>query len=210
MTSKKKLLIIALSILGAIALLLAAIPLLEWLTREPDPIYDFEFADPSLSADIYADPDYMDLDRSIYYVTSMGAYDFETAIGEGDYTSYNKAVQLLIRLVLAVQAGDDETYNSCFSPEYIAKEGKQPAFTMQKVYDIRIQQYAVSSTVKIPAGYKSVYAYGLRYRIKDNNGSLRNDMDSDGVREQYFHIVLDENDVAWVYGIQVKNYRPAS
>ena len=210
MTSKKKLLIVALSVLAAVALLLASIPLLEWLTREPDPVYDFDFADPSLSADIYADREYMDLDRSIYYMTSMGAYEFETAIGEDSYTSYNKAVQLLIRLVLAIQAGDCDAYNACFSPEYIAEEGKQAAFTMQKVYDIHIREYPVSSSVSAPAGYDEVYAYGLRYKIKDNNGSLRKDMDSDSSREQYIHIVVDKNDQAWIYGIQVKNYRPAS
>ena len=207
MTAKKKILIIALFVMAAFALLLTSIPLLEWLLREPDPIYDYVFADPALSADIYADKEYMELDQTIYYMTNMGAYEFETAVSEENYTSYNKAVQLLIKLILAIQAGDADAYNECFSAEYLEKEGKQMDFTMQKVYDIHIRKYSVSSSVTAPEGYKEVFAYGLSYKIKDNNGSLRKDIDSNSSREQYFHIVLDKSDVARIYGIQVRNYK---
>lgn len=207
---KKRLLVLVAIICAAVLLLLAAIPLIDLLLREPAPTYDFEFADPSLSADIYADKDYMGLDRSIYYTTSRGSYDFKTAIEEDSYTSYNKAVQLLIQLVFAAQAGDADAYNACFSPEYIAKEGRFGSFTMQKVYDINIREYTSSASITVPNVYDEVYFYGLSYKIKDNNGSLRKDMDSDSSCEQYMTVVIDKQDRAWIYGVQTVHYKPAS
>lgn len=209
-SGKKKLLILIAVICGVVALLLSAIPLLSWLLREPEPTYHYNFADPSLSMDIYSDEDYMGLDRSIYYTTGRGAYEFKNAISEESYTSYNKAVQLLIKLVLAAQAGDSNAYNECFSSEYIEKEGEFGSFTMQKIYDINIKEYTVSSPIDVPDTYQEVYMYGLSYKIKDNNGSLRKDIDSDSSREQYITVVIDKQDKAWIYGVQTVHYRPAS
>ncbi len=209
MTKKKLFLSVAVIALAAV-LLIALVPLLSLLFQEPDPTYDYDFADPALSADIFADEEYMGLDRSIYYTTGQGGYEFKNAISESDYTSYNKAVQLLIKLVLAAQAGDTAAYNACFSSEYIAKEGKFGSFTMQKIYDINIREYAVSADLQIPDVYDEVFVYGLSYKIKDNNGSLRNDIGSDGAREQYMTVVLDKNDRAWIYGVQTVHYRPSN
>ena len=208
-SGKKKILLLALVIAVAIVLLLVSIPLLALLLEEPPPTYDFVFADPALSEDIYADEDYLALDRSFYYMTSEGNYTFKTAIGEQDVTSYNQAVQLLIRLVQAAIAGDETAYNACFSPEYIAKSGLQGAFTMQKIYDICIEKYLVPSDMVVPKNYSDMYAYGLTYRIKDNNGSLRQDVESDATRMQMITVVIDRSGQPWIYGIETLHYRPA-
>ena len=210
LSNRKKLLIIGIAVLAAFCLLLAAIPLLQWLSEEPEPTYDFVFADPSLSADIYADEDYLDLDRTIYYATNDGGYEIKTAIEPEDVTSYNKAVQLLIRWVQAATAGDEKAYNACFAEEYLAKSGKVADFTMQKIYDICITKYAVSTDTVLPEGYAEAYFYGLQYKIKDNNGSLRNDIESDSAREQYITVVVDAKGDAHIYGVRVLAYRPAS
>lgn len=207
---KKKLIVALLLIVAAVLLLLAMIPLFLWFFQEPEPTYSFKFADPSLSTNIYADEDYMDLDHAIYYTTGQGGYEFKNALREEDYTSYNKAVQLLIKLVQAAQDGDAEAYNACFSKEYIEKEGEFEPFTMQKIYDINIREYTSSSKAELPDTYKELYVYGLSYKIKDNNGSLRNDMGSDASREQFISVVIDQNGQASIYGIRVMNYRPAS
>lgn len=209
LTNRKKIVVLAVAVTLSALLLLASIPLIEWLFREPEPDYDFVFADPSLSADIYADEDYLDLDRTVYYSTSEGGYEFVTAIEESSYTSYDKAVQLLIKLVKAATAGDADAYNACFSPEYIKASGAFDDFTMQKIYDICIRKYALPSGTAVPEGYREVYVYGLSYKIKDNNGSLRNDMESDSSHEQFITVVLDKSGNALIYGVRVQNYRPA-
>ena len=105
----------------------------------------------------------------------------------------------------------DDAWKMAFdNVEYIEKEGKFAPFTMQKIYDINIKEYTVSSGMDIPDTYDEVYMYGLSYKIKDNNGSLRQDIDSDSSREQYISVVIDHNNQAWIYGIQTMHYRPAS
>ncbi len=207
---KKRILVVALVCLAAIALLLAAIPLAEWLLREPEPSYDFVFADPALSENIEADEAYLSLDRGFYYVASEGSYEFKSAITDKNVTDYNRAVQLLVRLVQAAIAGDTDGYNACFSPEYIDASGRFAAFTPQKIYDICIRRYMISAGSQAPAGYDEVYVYGLTYKIKDNNGSLRKDMGSDASHEQFITVVIDENDEAQIYAVEVRNYIPRS
>ena len=90
---------------------------------------------------------------------------------------------------------------SCFSKEYIETSGEFAPFTMQKLYDISIVDYTYSAVA--PSGYTSVRVYGLRYKIKDNNGSLRDDIGSDGEIEQRVSVVKDANGNAFIYGINV-------
>ena len=198
---KKKLLIILLSAFAAVlALLVAALLLLNGQgtgdsggSRAP-----IQFADPLLSVDIYTDEEYMDLDRTVYY-TMVDGYETTVPILAGEEIHYSAEVRLLIRLVQAAIAGDSDTYNACFSSEYIEKSGEFSPFTMQKLYDITIVDYTYSATA--PSGYTSVRVYGLRYKIKDNNGSLRDDVGSDGEVEQRISIVKDAAGDAFIYGI---------
>ena len=161
---------------------------------------EIEFADPLLSVDIYTDEDYMDLDRRIYY-TLVDGYETTVPIPEGEEIHYSTEVRLLVRLINAAIAGDTDTYNACFSKEYIETSGEFAPFTMQKLYDISIVDYTYSAVA--PSGYTSVRVYGLRYKIKDNNGSLRDDIGSDGEIEQRVSVVKDANGTAFIYGINV-------
>lgn len=98
-------------------------------------------------------------------------------------------------------AGDSVAYNALFSPEFIAASGSYSAFTKQKLYDISIIEHSISAPV--PEGYSKVYLYGLAYKIKDNNGSLRKDVGSDAELEQYLTIVEDADGNVFVHGINV-------
>ncbi len=164
---------------------------------------EIEFSDPLLSVDIYADEDYMDLDRTIYY-TMVDGYETTVPILEGEEIHYSTEVRLLVRLIKAAIAGDTVAYNACFSKEYIDKSGEFSPFTMQKLYDISIVDYTYSAAA--PDGYVSVRVYGLRYKIKDNNGSLRDDVGSDGEIEQRISVVKDAAGTACIYGINVLRF----
>ena len=116
---------------------------------------------------------------------------------------------MLIRLVAAATAGDADAYNACFSPEYLEASGPEEPFTMQKIYDIEIVNYHAGAEVSKEHKeiYKNAAVYGLRYKIKDNNGSLRYDMGSDSVHEQYIAIVTDKEGNALIYGVQTHHTR---
>ena len=204
---KKKIWLIAAAVALSIILLAVGVPLAILMLDQPDDgrHMTIHFADPSLSADIYADSVYMSYDRAIHYTTNDG-YAVTVEIPESDYHRYPDEVQLLIRLVAAATAGDADAYNACFSPEYIAASGKEEPFTMQKIYDIEIVNYHQSGGTP-PEAYLESSVYGLRYKIKDNNGSLRYDMGSDAIHEQYMSIVLDAKGDAYIYGVQLRYIR---
>lgn len=205
--SKKRIWITALILVAVLLVLAIAVPVAILLLDDMDkgPHMTIHFADPSLSADIYADEVYLAYDRAIHYTTNEG-YTVTVEIPEADYARYNAEVRLLIRLLRAAIAGDADAYNACFSPEYLeASKGGEEPFTMQKIYDIEIVNYHQSTTP--PEGYAEATVYGLRYKIKDNNGSLRYDMGSDAIHEQYISIVQNSAGNAYIYGIQLRYTR---
>ncbi len=199
-TKKKKIVWISvLAVFLAMVILLALIPLL--LQEDAPPRVDEPmFMDPSLSENVESDRAYMALDRDIYYRT-VDAYETKTVLSDEDYIHQRAEVKLLIDLVHAAKAGNSSAYNACFSPEYISDSGAYAAFTKQKIYDIVITEYR--SAGEAPIGYDSVRVYGLCYKIRDNNGSLRRDISSDEEREQYISVVKDSAGKAYIYGIEM-------
>ena len=200
MTRQKKKIIAVVALSLALCLLLLAIPLILSLFEEAPSRRPINFADPSLSYYPEYDADYMSLNRSIYFV-KKGTTTIKTEMTEDTYKEYAPAVQHVVKVVEAAMAGDSTAYNALFSPEFIAASGAYASFTKQKLYDIAITEYSVS--VAVPAGYSKVYLYGLAYKIKDNNGSLRKDIESDAELEQYLTIVEDADGNIFVHGINV-------
>ena len=193
--------IITVVAISAVLLIFAAIlPLLFLGDGDPQTSQRFDFADPALSADPMSDADYMELDRTVYYRTLSG-YEITVSISESDLSSVDAELFLLWQLVHAAMAGDADAYNACFSSEYIQSSGKTQDFTKQKLYDITVTLYE-GAEQKIPDGYASVRSYGLAYKIKDNNGSLRKDMGSDAIKEQLFFVVKDMSGNAAIYGMR--------
>ncbi len=201
---KKRVVVLLMSLFSVAVLLLVLLPvLLFMLTSDDEPTMPpIRFADPSLSADIESDEDYMSLDRAIYYRTIDG-YEIRTEIPEDAYSSQPVAVQLLIAWLDAARRGDADAYNACFSREYIEKSGEQADFTMQKIYNITITYRGRVTDTTVSDGYAETYLYSLAYCIKDNNGSLRKDMGSDVSREQYITVVRDAQGEAYIHGIKM-------
>ncbi len=202
---KKKTVILLASLCGGAVLLLLLLPVLLYFLTPPggEPTMpNIQFADPWLSADIYSDEDYMTLDRNVYYCTRDG-YEIRTEIPESQYDSQPEPVRLLIAWLKAAERGDSVAYNDCFSPEYIEKSGEQATFTMQKIYNITVTFQGRVSDSTVSDGYKDTYLYSVAYAIKDNNGSLRSDVGSDAIREQYVTVVTDSTGKAYIHGVRM-------
>lgn len=200
MTRQKKTVIGLLALLLVLVLLIAALPLVLSLLDQTPPRRPIEFADPSLSLYPELDSDYMSLNRAIYYV-QKGTTTIKTELTEEDYAHKPKSARIIITMIKAALAGDAEAYNALFSPEYLAAAGRENGFTKQKLYDIAIIEYSVSAAV--PDGYEKVSLYGLAYKIKDNNGSLRSDVGSDAELEQHLTVVEDVDGNVYIHGINV-------
>lgn len=185
--------------------LLIVVPLVlnaVWQKPQPSGGGKIVFADPALSADIYADEAYMQLDRRIYFSRSYGGYTETERVENEAAANLSPELKLLIRLVRAAEAGDAFAYRRCFAEEYLDVSKLPTTFTMQKVYDIVLTSYMTAGTT-VPPGYVSAATYGIRYKIKDNNGSLREDMGSDCEHEQFVSVVTNASGESFIYGVRM-------
>ncbi len=181
-------------------MLVLCIPLLLPLFDEAPDRRPINFADPSLSLNPHLDTEYMSQNRAIYLV-KRGTTTIKTELTEDTYAQYSKAVRHIVKLIEAALDGDATAYNALFSPEFLSAAGPYAPFTRQKLYDISIIEYPVSGAV--PEGYTKVSLYGLAYKIKDNNGSLRTDIGSDAELEQYLTVVEDADGNVFIHGVNV-------
>ena len=146
------------------------------------------FYDEKLSKDLYSDETYMGYDRTInLMIESTGISETVT---EEDRSSYNEAVNLLYSLIEYMMIGNVEGYNACFSPTYYSAADPLVRFTKQKIYNITIIEVSLLDKEDENGKTYTEYYYKLDYMIRHNNGSLRKDVGSDGIKTQ--HIILSD------------------
>lgn len=150
-------------------------------TREPifffNPDYDF---------DIFTDEAYLDLDRNLHFSDDGGT---STAIltDDNSYNSAHKTARFFKTYFDTIINGDNEAYNLLFTEEYIKKNGTKERFTMQMVYNME----ATMLRSEDKDDGTTLYEFEVRYAIRRNNGTFRDDLDSDVTRPQIY--VLSES-----------------
>ena len=103
-------------------------------------------------------------------------------------TIMHDSVRLLCNFVEYAILGESEMLNRLFSQEYIDAGGKTKMdFTMQQLYNIKIT-YVTSSSEVVDGFNVESYDYWLEYMIRQNNGTFRNDMESDCVKKEYVRV----------------------
>ncbi len=130
--------------------------------------------------DIMEYGEYLSLDRSIYHCnTTTGV---TVSIDAEEAEKLGEAFAVLYDVIIAINEGDSETYNSYMGSERL----KKGDFTQQQIYDIVI----TPAETKVDGGYETL-TYKVTYRIHENNGTYRNTIESDVRRPQYF--ILDNS-----------------
>ena len=148
------------------------------------------FYEPDYALNILESEEYLNLDRSIKFenpdsgITSVISYENLDAVP----TDLKAPVVLLCDFINYAIEGDFELLNSLFSEEYIQAGGKTKIeFTMQQLYNIRIT-YVNSYSENIDGYTEYCYDFWLEYMIHKNNGTFRNDMESDCIRKEYVRV----------------------
>lgn len=97
----------------------------------------------------------------------------------------------------AVKKADIATLNSMYTENYfkIGKYEKHEAFPQQKIFDIQIQR-----RFDIPVDEKEekiydVYYYLVSYKIYENDGMFRDDIDEYSSRPQVIKVIIDSSGV---------------
>jgi len=178
--------IIVVCLLGAGSWLLLQHP--EWLERTPkkqsatsmysDRILSYTFYPSDYGADLSKDAEYLELDR--YLHLQRGAENF--AVTDGDYAAWGEDVEFFSRYFDAAVAGDAERYNSLFTDAYYRTHEPYERFAPQRIYNITLEKRSET---------ESTWVYDVTYAIHRNDGSFRNDIDSDAAKTLIFTLVRE-------------------
>lgn len=184
---KKRNLIIVLvmfTLLGAISFILTEAPqLFEKKDDSPksmysDRLHSYTFYPTDLNLDVTADAEYMEKDRQIYYKKGP----VSVAVRPEELADYNDAVLFFVEYFATVIDGDTETYNRFFSENYYRTGKPYVEFAPQMLYDILIEE--LMEEKRQDGGNR--WTFRVEYKIHRNDGTFRNDMESDAVRPLFY------------------------
>ena len=188
---KRKMLIgiIVVTLLGAVSWILLENPqIFERNTKSEKPtsmysdtLYSYSFYPTDYDLDPTKDERYMQYDRYVYY--KNGAVS--QAILEGEEEAYGPAVKFFTDYFKTVIAGDAETYNTYFTERYYEDYEPYVQFAPQMLYNIQVEQL---SEVMNNDG-TSEWTFNVTYMIHRNDGTFRNDLDSDSSKKLFFELI---------------------
>ena len=193
--SKKIILICIMALIAFVICYFVTMSIVNYLSNDEappkKPIF-FYMAD--WDKDIMEDSAYLSKDRNIWYKDSRSgiAITLNSDTLDGVSQDYKKGVALLCEYIDLAIKGDHKGINKFFSEAYYANGYKaKEEFTMQQIYDICITTIRLSATEENGKEYQS-YEFWVEYKIRENNGTFRNDVGSDGAKPEMF-IITDRN-----------------
>jgi len=178
---KKKILIIAVCVVAGMFLLFGIATLIlsgvqnnirnqarEQL--EKDIRRTYVYPDPDYNFNIFEDEGYLELDRNIWYTDG----NLRTVITEENKNTYEPELQFMYEMIHLIKNGDYVGYNNLFTEEYLLTAGDdlRERFTMQQIFDIELEYMN-----RREAGSVIHFDIRLIYKIRNNNGTFRNDLD---------------------------------
>ena len=131
--------------------------------------------------DIMEYDDYLALNRTIMFSEKDTGVSY--SIDDTNYWGFGEDIKLVYELIEALVAGDSETYNSLVHKDV----GHFDSFTQQQIYDVFVTREEKSNVNSGNTSYTE-YVVKVEYKIHENNGSFRRDIESDASRPQYFVI----------------------
>lgn len=191
-SNAKKAIIITLICCLIFVILYFSLPKLKALfTPKETPVTEnYNFYPINRAENIYDDKVYMQLDRGFYfedpsYGTTI-SFDPETL--EDIPAEYKQPVELLTKYVLAAIEGNDGKIEKLLSKKFF-KDGFKAkyGFTAQKIYETKFSIYEQDS-IKENGDTWQCWSFWVSYKIRQNNGTFRDDMGSDCSRKELFVI----------------------
>ena len=157
---------------------------------------------PVTDENIFESAEYLGLDRAVYYCADPSGYGITEPITDADRARFPAEVQFLEVYLMSVISGDNETYRSLFSEAYL-KENQLPSFTQQMLYNICIYKVGAETG----KNGEQLEVYRVDYMIRKNNGTFRQDVESDAIRPQYVVLSRTENNSFLIENVYVNRLK---
>ena len=181
--------IAVIALLGALSYILLQNPDLFTVKRDTkntsmysDRLLSFSFYPTDYDLDVTKDATYMGLDRYIHI--QRGAENY--AITDGDFAAHGEAAVFFAKYFETAVAGDADAYNKLFTDNYYKSAEPYERFAPQMIYGITLEELSVTEGA---AG--DSYIYNVTYAIHRNDGTFRNDIDSNAFKTLIFYLVPD-------------------
>lgn len=152
-------------------------------TMYSDKELNLVFHEPDYDLVVEEDEYYMGLDRSLHL--KRGGETL--TLTDEEIPGWGEAIVLFQKYFDAAIHGDVQTYNSLFTEAYYKSTEPFTRFAPQMIYGITLEEMRKED---VPGGTK--YLYNVTYAIHKNNGTFRNDVDSDAYKTLIF-ILTPEN-----------------
>ncbi|MCL1857850.1 MAG: hypothetical protein FWF92_01275 [Oscillospiraceae bacterium] len=153
----------------------------------PEPDYDFN---------IFDDESYMKLDRGVWFNDGV----VKTVMTDENYKNYTPELQFMYNVINIIINGDYEEYNKIFTDEYLKNAGDdlREEFTMQQLFEIELEYLDYGESED--GLYSDIQ---LIYRIRNNNGTFRNDLDfnDSGAIPVVYSLISDSSGIIKVTGL---------
>ena len=145
---------------------------------------NIKFAPVDYEENIFEDEEYLDKNRYLSYTD--GAV---SRLITDDYSLYGVCVEFFGVYFNTVINGQSDILDTLYTDEYIKEHGTHEEFTPQKLYNMSIEK--LSENVIEQGKHKGTkqYIYRVSYMIKDNNGTFRDDMESDAAVPLIFELL---------------------
>lgn len=143
------------------------------------PFYEADYG-----RDIFADPAYQRLDRSVLYLE----YGSGEPLTEENHQTLGVASDFFYGYFDAVIRGDCEAYRAYLTPHYIEEFEPPERFTMQMLYNIEVNREQQMSTAVYQGQTVNVHYFSVKYSIFENNGTFRDDVGSNKSTTQYYEL----------------------
>jgi len=174
---------------AALVVLFLTVTLVDFLIKKSNsrvPEGDYTFY-PTYEGDIFENPQYMSLDRQIYYCENPAGDGIKQAVNEENLTDFDLNVAFLYLYLQSINYGDAEMYNAYFNENYYKENQPQAEFSPQMIYNTEICYQATEND-----GADKLVTYSLSYMIYRNDGSFRRDIGSNAARPQLITLRVNE------------------
>lgn len=145
-----------------------------------DHLVSYLFYPANYDEDVFADEEYMKKDRSIAYTNGADT----NYITEENAAEFGPVLVFFCQYFDTVINGRYEEYDAYFTDFYFENQQNKEKFTPQKLYSIKIENLGSRED-----GTTVIHNYTVEFKIMKNNGTFRNDIDSDSARKIVYEVI---------------------
>ena len=165
------------------------------------PIYYYV---PDWDTDIMTIPEYLAKNRDIKYGILSGntvIYDVTLNSKQSCISTGGSALALMYDYFEALRQGDHEAVNAMYREDYFDGEEKKPYedFPQQKIYDTFVRKYDHKDEAFENVENAEPTYYLVTYKIMENDGMFRDNVESDAEMVQLFGILTYADGTSEIY-----------